>query len=197
MPDYKIIAKVKLLNNNKIKIIEKYNNGEITKNILINLLKNYNDFNSIIDKYNTILTHKKIRRINFMSEMSENIAKYSYYKKYNEMPIWNSLKGDLILNNNKIIEVKCFSSNGPISFSPKIIWDILIFIDANNFKDGNFIVYIFNGNIDDFKKIMVNKNETINDQMVSKRRPRINFNDIKKQIGNKLEIIFNGNINDL
>jgi len=42
---------------------------------------------------------------------------------------------------------------------------------------------------DEFKSLKINKTETFEDQAKQKRRPRINFNELKKQL--KYNEIFN------
>ena len=97
------------------------------------------------------------RRQNFPSEVSENIASFALYKKYNIETIWDTkkinAKGDLIVANKgdtdkitfspeQIIEVKAFSSLGPSSFGPNEEWSMISFVDATQYKDKHFKVYL-------------------------------------------------------
>jgi len=87
----------------------------------------------------------KIRHSNFYSEISENIAKFAYYKKHPDkgLPTWNSVKGDLELG-EKQLEVKGFMSDGPSSFGPTEDWDVILFVDCKGFESKNFKVYEIN-----------------------------------------------------
>jgi len=59
-----------------------------------------------------------------------------------------------------------------------------------------FIIYeISLSNTDeDICTIKVNKNETYQDHCKAGKRPRITFNELKKQLGDKCKEIFNGSI---
>jgi hypothetical protein len=105
---------------------------------------------------------------------------------------------DLLLLNKKI-EVKGFMSNGPCSFGPNENWNIICFVDCKEHINNFFKIYqinLSNKNII-WKNIKVNKNETFEQQCLQKRRPRICFNDIQKQIPIYCKLIFEGFFEDL
>jgi hypothetical protein len=165
------------------------------------LLKAHNSYVKEIEKFNNILLSRKIRKINFPSEISENIAKASIDKYYNVNCNWNVKTGDLIIGKKKI-EVKCFSSSGPTSFGPTESWDYICFVDAREHSNNRFKVYFCktSNNSDYWKNIKVNKIQSFEDQCKQKRRPRLDFHSIKKQISLtpcKFKKIFDGNITDL
>ena len=150
---------------------------------------------------NNTIIGKKIRCINFMSEISENIVKYAIYKKYKIMPNWNTKSGDLELLSIKI-EVKGFSSDGPSSFGPEENWDFIYFIDCKDYINKNFIIYEIklSNRSYIFRNIKINKNETFGQIADSNQRGKLRgcFDKIfKNQLANYCKIIFNGNINDL
>lgn len=147
------------------------------------LLENYNKNILLNQEINSVLSLKKIRNYNFPSEISENIAKYAICHKYGIMPNWDTKSGDLILFNKKI-EVKGFTSIGPSSFGPNENWDILCFVDATQHKTKYFKIYmIFLSNKNPmWYNIKVNSKETYLDHCNQKRRPRIKFTDIYKQL---------------
>jgi hypothetical protein len=142
-----------------------------------------------------------IRMPNFPEDISENLVKF-VVRKYekDETIIW-SKEGDLLSKEGKC-EVKCFSSSGPSSFGPTEKWNILYFLDATKCLEEYFIVYKINlSNIsDDWKKLKLNKKkcETFLDQCNQGRRPRIHWEEIKKQINpQNISKIFQGYIKDL
>lgn len=86
--------------------------------------------------------HKKWRRDNFPSSISENICKLGFIKKYKFFPTWNSPKGDLQLKIPFLqIEVKGFMSDGPLSFGPTEDWDFIYFVDCKDFINKIFKIY--------------------------------------------------------
>lgn len=158
------------------------------ENKLLEYYENYLNSCSIIDDLRK-LDNKKYRYPNF----PECISEYLIYTI--EEGIERITKtGDLIKNNKKI-EVKCFSSKGPISFGPSESWDVIYFIDAINHP--HITVYKCNLKNTDiaWQNIRINKNETFSDQIKSKRRPRICFSSLKPQI--EFESIEKYNIREL
>ena len=97
-----------------------------------------------IEKRNIFLgdDHKKWRRDNFPSAISENVCKYAIIEKYGLYPTWNTDKGDLQLCIPCLqIEVKGFMSDGPTSFGPGENWDFIYFVDCKDFVSKKFKVY--------------------------------------------------------
>ena len=148
------------------------------------------------------MVNKKIRRLNFPSEISENIVKFAIFKKYGLMPNWDDTnKGDLILNilsDSIKIEVKAFSSLGPISFGPNEEWDWIYFVDAVNYTTKKFKIYELKlkNNSKEWLNIKINNKETYNDQILQKRRPRLCFDKLLSQLTN-IKVIFNNDIKHL
>ena len=190
--------------------------------------------NHIISVYNNYLETIKLsnkskelglsaRHPNFPSEISEYLAKRSLMKAWNldenEITKKKKQSGDLVINYSSNIfhkiEVKCFSSNGPISFGPTEYWDYLMLIDARQNKrsgsesigsesigsesigsesngwDNLFYVYLVDSDSDSpiIKNIKVNKKETFADHCKQKRRPRIRPNELIKQLENNIKIL--------
>lgn len=173
-----------------------------TVDFLKRMLDKYIKYTDTITKINKQLKNKKIRMPNFPSEISENIAKYVIYKKYKIYPSWDTEAGDLKIDNNYIfkkLEIKAFSSEGPTSFGPTEKWDYIYFVDATKYKKKYFIVYEIKLSNESkiFSNIKINKSETYKNHCEQKRRPRICFNKLQKQLKNHINIIFNGSINYL
>ena len=165
----------------------------VTLDTIIDALTNFRKSENNLISIRTICLNKTIRKSNFPEYISENIAKYAYGRKYGKYPIWDLVPGDLHLK-GKIFEVKAFTSNGPMSFSPKVKWDKLIIVDATNYSKYKFVVYELLHN-DTFYKLEVSKNETISDKMSKGQRPRISPKTILKKL--MFKIIFSGNIKRL
>ena len=129
-----------------------------------------------------MLKRKQIRKQNFPSEISENIVKFILFKRYGLMANWDCC-GDLELNTRKI-EVKCFSSKGPISFGPTEKWNSLFILDATKHMNNYFKLYFIDlpNTSSIWMSINVKKDETFQDQCDQKRRPRICFSALIKQL---------------
>lgn len=191
------------INKSKTTLKNTINDG-MTFELLAKCIDNYNSTVTFENEINKQLKYKKIRQTNFLSHISENIAKFAYYKKHNIMPTWDTKTGDLEIKSNKKklkIEVKgsINLSNGPPTFGPTEKWNIILFVDAINTMKKRYIVYEFNisNASDKWKNLKINKTQTFEDQCKQKRRPRLKFSEIKKQLLNDCVIIFNGHINDL
>lgn len=153
--------------------------------------------------YKSIELGLNARQPNFPSEISEYIAKRILIKKWEleKNDIVCGKCGDLCISKTpeKKIEVKCFSSNGPISFGPKESWHYLVLIDARECMKKIFTVYLVNHKNDSkiIKNLKVNKSETFADQCKNKRRPRIRPDDLIEQLGEKIKLLAIGTINKL
>jgi hypothetical protein len=162
----------------------------------------FNDTIRFEQEMNEELTGKKIRRTNFPSDISENIARFAYRYHYSELPTWDTDSGDLDLD-GEVLEVKGsidLSAGGPCSFGPTEGWSRIYFVDGVNTFDLEYTVYeIRLSNTDeDWKNIRVNKDQTYQDQCDLDRRPRINFSRLIEQIDeDDYEIIFSGTLDDL
>jgi hypothetical protein len=179
--------------------------------VINDLLDKFIMFNDVIDNTNVLLSKsdeeininlkKKIRKLNFMSEISENIVKLAIRKKYGVCPMWNTKSGDLYICSKKI-EVKGFSSDGPSSFGPTEDWDWIYFIDCKKYKEKHFIIYEIklSNKSDIFRNIKISNNETFGKIADANQRGKLRgaFETIfKKQLGNNCNIIFNGYLKDL
>jgi hypothetical protein len=202
------INRLSISNNSAIKI-QKYCRGYLCRKKLISL-KDSMSLNSVskyIDGYNTllrlrnelnpILNDKKIRTINYPSEITENIAKFAIAKKYKVMGNWDIKPGDLKVL-CKQIEVKGgFIENGPPTFGPTEKWDWIYFVDCDKTFDMIFKVYEVKKSNIDFHRLRVSQNQTFGDQCLQGKRPRLVFSSIKEQLGDNIQLIFDGHISEL
>lgn len=134
---------------------------------------------------------------NFPEDVSENIVKFLLRKIMNRD--CNKAKvGDLVSDGKKI-EVKCFVSNGPSSFGPTEEFDELYFVDARKFKESFFEIYKVDltSQSEAWNNIQVSKASTMLQQKNQKRRPRISFMEIRKQIPEFINLVYKGTLDEL
>jgi len=168
---------------------DKDENDMYTQEILRNQYKLHKEY--IISRK----TIKNIRLPYFPEDISENMIKFINHKNGDKTSTWNCDKGDLKSKEYGKQECKCFTSSGPISFSPSSQWDELLFLDARDwFTMDKFVLYRFRYKRDsnEWKSIKVNQKETIEDQSKQGRRPRIGWKDLYPQIKNYCEILYEG-----
>jgi hypothetical protein len=97
-------------------------------------------------------------------------------------------------------EVKGSASDGPTSFGPDQVWDILYFVKIHDYL--TYTIYKINATKEHvlFKTMKVNANETLADQAKQKRRPRLTLDgaEMMKRYPDVVEILYEGNLlNDL
>ena len=140
----------------------------------------------------------KFRLPSIPEDVSENLIKFILHKK-NDNSTWNCKTGDLYSTINGKQECKCFTSNGPISFTPSSDWDEIYFLDAIDWINDNFILYRvkLKKSSEIWNNIKINKKQTFKDQCQQGRRPRIKWKELYKQIELYSNVIFNGNIYDI
>ena len=161
-----------------------------------------NNMYRFYDEINEHLRNKKVRKSNYPSEITENIVKFSIKKYYGIMPIWETKNGDLQLDYMKL-EVKGsidLENGGPTSFGPLESWNRIYFVNCKYHHELKFTVYEIKLSNSSYiwKNIKLNKLETYEQQCIQKRRPRILFRELIKQIPQKyIKIIFDDYIDKL
>lgn len=170
----------------------------MTMEVVRKRLELYTMYHQDTCQWNAYLDKKKIRHMNFPSEISENIVKFVFFHIYKIMPTWNTLSGDLEFL-GQMIEVKAFSSHAPTTFGPYEKWNMIFFLDATEFQKQTFRLYECRiANTDPlWQNLLVNRYQTYADQCMQGRRPRILFSKIHQQLGNKCRLIFEGTLDEL
>jgi hypothetical protein len=74
-------------------------NDSFTYEILLEYITAYNSYVKTQKKINEKLLNKKIRIANYPSEITENLVKFAFKKKYKICPCWDTKRGDLHLWN--------------------------------------------------------------------------------------------------
>jgi len=132
-------------------------------------------------------------------DISENIIKFIIHKNGDKTSTWSCKTGDLLSDIEGKQECKSFTSDGPISFTPSSDWDVIYFLDAQNWLQNKFILYKVNLKriSDEFSNIKINKKQTLIEQCNQGRRPRINWNALYPQIQNYCNKIFDGTFEEI
>lgn len=205
--DTKLIKNTKLTddtkdteNSNDTKLTKDINDS-YTENILQEHYSAFRTYVIAINKINEKLNlSKKIRACNFPEGLSENIVKFIIHNKLNDKTtIWDCKSGDLYSQIEKKLEVKCFASDAPITFSPNSNWSVIYFLDARKLFDNYIVLYRCSliPTSDKWKQIKLNKNETFEDQIKLHRRPRIIWKSLYKTICTDCDIIYEGTIENI
>jgi hypothetical protein len=140
----------------------------------------------VIGRINTTLKIGVTVRLPCIPEdISENIVKNIIRNKLNDKTTsWGCKIGDLESQKEGKQECKCFTSNGPLSFTPSSEWNVIYFLDARKWLNETFILYkvsLTRTSIE-WKNIKVSKTQTFEDQINQGRRPRITWESLHPQI---------------
>ena len=97
------------------------------------------------------------------------------------------------------VEIKCFTSDGPISFGPKEAWDVLLILDACDYIGYNFALYEIpmKNDSSECSVLQLNKSQTFAHQCEEGRRPRLSFSELRAQLGQNCKLLWSGDIRDL
>jgi hypothetical protein len=140
--------------------------------------------------------HKlKIRMPVFPEYLSENITKFIIRNKLGDQTCtWDCKKGDLLSQIEGKQEVKCFTSDGPPSFTPSSKWDVIYFLDGRKWLNNKFILYKVSLTNDstEWRNINMSKADTFGKQADQGRRPRIKWNSLHPQIESYCTKIYDG-----
>lgn len=169
-----------------------------TINILkqhIHIHKNYlRKLEKLSKKYNVTF-----RKPVFPEAISENIIKNIIMNKYKCNITWDCT-GDLYSKQLGKIECKAFASDGPISFGHNQNWNIIFFLDLNQWYSNNKIkLYQLDITNDSllWLNIQINKNDNIKSIYSKKQRAKISWKQLYPQIKNDAKIIYDGSIDQI
>lgn len=134
-------------------------------------------------------TGLKIRHQNPPEDITENIAKFIIRNYENDCCLWcKSIDKNGDLYSSKYthpIEVKAFTSNGPLQFGPNKKFDVLYFLDLRKcMNEDKIVLWKVNLSNDclDMKCVKISKRQTYDDQCKEKRRPHISWDKLYPQI---------------
>lgn len=142
----------------------------------------------------------KVRLPCIPEDISENIVKFILHNKLKDTTSrWDCKKGDLQSKKEGKQECKCFTSDGPPSFTPSSDWDVIYFLDARNWLNDKFILYrvLLKRTSSEWKNIKVSKTQTFEDQTKQGRRPRITWESLQPQISSYCNKVYDGTFDDI
>lgn len=148
---------------------------------------------------NTAARH---RMPNFPEDISENIIRQYIINIERRICTWNTRMGDLYVYPGPCIEplrveVKCFSSTGPLSFGPNNRWDELYWLDATKLVTCEKIK-IYKTCIpfhhQAIQTLPVSKKETFGQQCQQNRRPRFTLAKLKAHAPEYVKLIYEGTL---
>lgn len=133
-------------------------------------------------------------------DVSENIVKFIIKNILNDTTTtWSHKTGDLYSEKEGIQECKCFTSVGPLSFTPTSNWDVIYFLDAKNWLNDRYVLYkvTLKRTSPEWQSIKMNKTQTFEDQTKQGRRPRIGWDLLFPQISSHCIKVFDGTFEDI
>jgi hypothetical protein len=141
----------------------------------------------------------KFRFPSIPEDISENIIKFAIHKAGDRTSSWSCKRGDLFSNKEGKQECKCFTSDGPPSFTPSSEWDVIYFLDAREWINDSFTLYKVNlkRSSEEWKNIRINKKQTFEQQCKQGRRPRITWDALYPQVSTFTQTVFQGSFDDL
>lgn len=147
-------------------------------------------------------TGVKFRHRSIPEDISENMVKFVIHNHVGDKTSrWTGVKGDLHSDVEGVEEVKCFTSDGPLSFTPKSNWDVIYFQDARRWlTDGVFVVFrvALKRDSDIWKTIKGKRSATFADQSADGRRPRGNWETVLlPHLGEHAQKVFEGTFEDV
>lgn len=127
-------------------------------------------------------------------DISENIVKFIIHNHNDDRTCTWNCKGDLLSTKEGKQECKCFTSDGPISFTPSSEWGIIYFLDARKWSSDKYTLYrvALLRTSDEWKNIRVKKTQTFHEQCQQGRRPRITWKSLYPQIAEHCQMVYEG-----
>lgn len=141
----------------------------------------------------------KFRLPSIPEDISENIIKFIIRNKLGDPTSRWDCKGDLLSIKEGKQECKCFTSDGPPSFTPTSEWDVIYFLDARKWLENKFVLFrvSLKRTSVEWQSIKVNRRQTFAEQCEQGRRPRITWDSLYPQIRERVEKMFEGSFEDI
>jgi len=86
-----------------------------------------------------------------------------------------------------------------LSFTPSSDWDAIYFLDARDWLNDHFALYriLLKRTSDEWKNIQINKKQTFDDQCKQGRRPRMSFENIRVQMSEHCNKVYEGSFDEI
>ena len=142
----------------------------------------------------------KVRLPSIPEDISENIVKYIIHNKLGDKTSsWYCKTGDLQSQKEGKQECKCFTSSGPLSFTPSSEWDVIYFLDAQNWLNDRFILYRIplKRTSSEWKNLKVSKTQNFDDQVKQGRRPRMGWEVLYPQLEAHCSKVYEGTFDNI
>ena len=168
-----------------------------TKDVLIEFFNVHKKYTLDLKKIKAH-TGVDVRGPNMPEHISENLIKF-VIQKTDSTSRWNCKSGDLYSTTEGKQECKCFTSDGPPSFTPSSEWDVIYFLDARNWLEDKFILHrvALKKSSPEWRGVKVSKKETFGDQADATRRPRITWDFLYPQIKDHCTTVFEGSFDEI
>jgi len=140
------------------------------------------DNTKLLNLFNTWMNYKNAgayfkQRANTPEGLTESVVAKDLPNVYRKISVKKNKKGITKFDcykkdTNEIIEVKgCSIPNDLTSWSPKPYFDFFCFVDFSSL-DGKYKIFKININSEELKSLEISANETFQEQIDKKRRPR-------------------------
>jgi hypothetical protein len=132
-------------------------------------------------------TSLPIRNENPPEDITENIVKFILRARGDTTCVWAKSvgrPGDLYSDVEEIQEVKAFTSDGPCSFGPTKVFNVIYFLDLRQWIQDKFVLWrvSLSNESGEWKNLKMNSTQTFEDQSAQGRRPHIGFDKIYDQL---------------
>lgn len=143
-----------------------------------------------------------IRMPNMPEDISENITKFIIRNRLGLDSQWArhvKKPGDLWSHAENVQESKCFMSDGPCSFGPDKVWNVIYFLDLRKWVDDEIAVFRCTLTPQDeaWQCIRMSKTETWKNQVDVGRRPHIGWEILYPQIKDHCTEVYRGSFEDI
>ena len=141
----------------------------------------------------------KVRLPMIPEDITENLIKFIIHNKLGDKTSRWNCKGDLYSQKEGKQECKSFTSKAPSSFSPLSDWDVIYFLDSQEWLEDRFVLYRISlkRTSKHWKNLMVNKTQRFKDQVKQGRRPRLTWKSLHPQVRDYCSKVYEGTFEDV
>jgi hypothetical protein len=162
------------------------------------LREEYDTFKSYYMTRLKLKNHQPIRLPNIPEDISENIVKFIIQNKLGDKSaLWCKgvgMTGDIYSDVTQINEVKAYCSEGPSSFGPNKVFNVMYFLNMRDFMNDVIVLECvsLSNESAEWKNIKMNKTETHEDKSEKGQRPRMSFEKMRLVIPEFITKVYEG-----